>query len=253
MLISDWLTGAGGNNDVGLMMKLQAALKEVHREKEQLEKKLEEVENNNNSGGSSPQQSSDLLKLQDLEIENVKLREDMSKLRRSIADSGDNDNEAVREMADQYELLQEEHDRVKAECLQLRAVLANVQLSGKKYLDWLRQTIIITDWLTQYNTDILLVDQVHSSTSCVQQGRPRFSAAVYAEPPHNEKVILYSAYKVGDKGQCWGENRGGLLHEMFHLFGIMHTQMRRDRDEHITILRQNIQSQFSQEYDVSRY
>ena len=131
ILISDWLKGAGGNNDVGLMMKLQAALKEVHREKEQLEKKLEEVENNNNSGGSSPQQSSDLLKLQDLEIENVKLREDMSKLRRSIADSGDSDNEAVREMADQYELLQEEHDRVKAECLQLRAVLANVQLSGK--------------------------------------------------------------------------------------------------------------------------
>ena len=125
------MIGAGGNNDVGLMMKLQAALKEVHREKEQLEKKLEEVENNNNSGGSSPQQSSDLLKLQDLEIENVKLREDMSKLRRSIADSGDSDNEAVREMADQYELLQEEHDRVKAECLQLRAVLANVQLSGK--------------------------------------------------------------------------------------------------------------------------
>ena len=49
-----------GNNDVGLMMKLQAALKEVHRERDQLEKKLEEMENN---GGAS-QQSSDLLKLQ---------------------------------------------------------------------------------------------------------------------------------------------------------------------------------------------
>ena len=64
---------------------------------------------------------------------------------------------------------------------------------------------------------------------------------------------MYSAYKLADKRECWGENRGGLLHEMFHLFGIMHTQMRRDRDEHITILRQNIQSQFSQEYDVSKY
>ena len=113
--------------------------------------------------------------------------------------------------------------------------------------------ILISDWLTQYHTDLWLVDQVHSSTSCVQQGRPRFSAAVYAEPPQNEKVILYSAYKLADKRECWGENRGGLLHEMFHLFGIMHTQMRRDRDEHITILRQNIQSQFSQEYDVSKY
>ena len=94
--------------------------------------------------------------------------------------------------------------------------------------------------------------QVHSGISCVQQGKPRFSAAVYAEPPRNQKVILYSAYKLADKRECWAENRGGLLHEMFHLFGIMHTQMRSDRDEHITILRQNIQRQFSQEYDVSK-
>ena len=45
--------------------------------------------------------------------------------------------------------------------------------------------------------------------------------------------------------------RGGLLHEMFHLFGIMHTQMRKDRDEHITVLRQNIQRGVgSLEYNV---
>ena len=75
---------------------------------------------------------------------------------------------------------------------------------------------------------------------------------MYAEPPRNQKVIVYSAYKLADKRECWAENRGGLLHEMFHLFGIMHTQMRSDRDEHITILRQNIQRQFSQEYDVSK-
>ena len=49
------------NNDMGLMMKLQAALKEVHREKDQLEKKLEDMENN---GGANNQQSADLLKLQ---------------------------------------------------------------------------------------------------------------------------------------------------------------------------------------------
>merc|ERR1719499_440795 len=75
--------------------------------------------------------------------------------------------------------------------------------------------------------------QVHSGISCVQQGRPRFSAAVYSEPPLNQKVVLYSSYKLADKRECWAENRGGLLHEMFHLFGIMHTQMRADRDEHI--------------------
>ena len=92
--------------------------------------------------------------------------------------------------------------------------------------------------------------QVHSGISCVQQGRPRFSAAVYSEPPLNQKVVLYSSYKLADKRECWAENRGGLLHEMFHLFGIMHTQMRADRDQHITVLRQNIQRAFSQEYDV---
>ena len=32
--------------------------------------------------------------------------------------------------------------------------------------------------------------QVLSTTSCVQQGKPRFSAAVYAEPPTNQKVIV---------------------------------------------------------------
>ena len=34
-------SASASNNDVGLMMKLQAALKEVHREKDQLERKLE--------------------------------------------------------------------------------------------------------------------------------------------------------------------------------------------------------------------
>ena len=111
--------------DVGLMMKLQAALKEAHREKEVLEKKVEEYES------SSPrvEQSSEMLRLQELEMENVKLKEDMTRLRSAIVDS-DGDNEAVREMAEQYENIQEEYDRVKVECLQLKTVLANVQLSG---------------------------------------------------------------------------------------------------------------------------
>merc|ERR1719342_982171 len=62
------------NNDVGLMMKLQAALKEVHREKDQLEKKLEEMET-----GNGDRQSLDTLKIQDLEVDNNKLREEMKK------------------------------------------------------------------------------------------------------------------------------------------------------------------------------
>ena len=49
-----------GQPDVGLMMKLQSALKEAHREKEVLERRLEDVE------GSRSQQES--LRLQEVEV-----------------------------------------------------------------------------------------------------------------------------------------------------------------------------------------
>ena len=78
----------------------------------------------------------------------------------------------------------------------------------------------------------------------------RFSAAVYAEPPSMQKVILYSSYKLADKTECWGKARGGLLHEMMHMFGVMHTQMRADRDKYITIYKNNVQSFYRREYDV---
>jgi len=120
-----------GQPDVGLMMKLQGALKEAHREKESLERKLEEIEN---SVAGAERQSAEILKLQELEVENGKLREDMGRLRQSVANQGSEgsgENEAAREMADQFEAMQEELDRRRAECLQLKTVLANVQLSAE--------------------------------------------------------------------------------------------------------------------------
>ena len=54
-----------GQPDVGLMMKLQGALKEAHREKESLERKLEEIEN---SVAGAERQSAEILKLQELEV-----------------------------------------------------------------------------------------------------------------------------------------------------------------------------------------
>ena len=120
-------SGSSGDN-VGLMMKMQAALKEAHRDKEALERKLEEMET---GGRTGKQMSQDTLKLQDLEMENVKLREDMTRLRQHVAEnSEDGGSEAAREMVEQFEALQEELDRVKMECQQLKTILANVQLSG---------------------------------------------------------------------------------------------------------------------------
>ena len=54
-----------GQQDVGLMMKLQGALKEAHREKDALERKLEEIEN---SVAGAERQSAEILKLQELEV-----------------------------------------------------------------------------------------------------------------------------------------------------------------------------------------
>ena len=150
----------GAANDVGLMMKLQSALKEVNREKDALEKKVEELEN----GGGGSQQSVDTLKLQDLEMENQKLREEMKKIRKSIADSSDNDNEAIREMADQYETLQDELDRTKAECIQLKAVLANVQLSGSDHDQMSLQSLDnVDEVMAAYETQKKVIQQLQTS------------------------------------------------------------------------------------------
>ena len=89
-----------------------------------------------------------------------------------------------------------------------------------------------------------------TNSSCVQGGKPRFSMAVYAQPPEMKKVVMYSQSQVADRKECWAKARGGLLHEMFHMFGVMHTQMRADRDNYITINNNNIQPSYRREYEV---
>ena len=173
--------------DMGLMMKLQAALKEAHREKDALEKKLEESE----SSPRSAEQSSEMLRLQDLEMENSKLREDMVRLRNAIAD-GDGDNEAVREMAEQYENIQEEYDRVKAECLQLKTVLANVQLSGS--LESGEPSSLIPDnaddVLMAYETQKKVIQQLQAS---LNQERERAIKAERESGAELEKLRALSS------------------------------------------------------------
>ena len=71
-------------------MKLQSALKEAHREKEVLERRLEDME------GTRNQQES--LRLQEVEVENSQLRSDLDRLRQAVAGGGDEENNAVREL-----------------------------------------------------------------------------------------------------------------------------------------------------------
>ena len=34
------------------------------------------------------------------------------------------------------------------------------------------------------------------------------------------KVVLESYYQLADSDRCVAESRGGLLHELFHVFGV---------------------------------
>ena len=38
---------------------------------------------------------------------------------------------------------------------------------------------------------------------------------------------------------------------MMHMFGVMHTQMRADRDKYITVFKNNVTPFYRREYDVS--
>ena len=78
-------------------MKLQSALKEAHREKEVLERRLEDVE------GTRNQQES--LRLQEVEVENSQLRSDLDRLRQAVAGGGDEENNAVRELTGRRRIL----------------------------------------------------------------------------------------------------------------------------------------------------
>ncbi|XP_023346173.1 unconventional myosin-Va, partial [Eurytemora carolleeae] len=143
------MTVNDNNQDIGLLMKLQGALKEeqriresMEREKESLERRIDELEgrngnNNNNAVGTAAAVAQDKIKVEDLELENRKLKENIDALRRSIAQSGEGEGEeniALREIMDQYSSLEEELERRREECLQLKTVLANVQVDPASFM-----------------------------------------------------------------------------------------------------------------------
>lgn len=63
-------------------------------------------------------------RLQELEMENAKQKDDLARLRKSIADQNPENNQ-VQEFMKQFEALQDELERRREECIQLRTVLAN--------------------------------------------------------------------------------------------------------------------------------
>jgi len=60
----------------------------------------------------------------------------------------------------------------------------------------------------------------------------RFSAGVR---PEWNSVLFHSKYQFADRWWCrgWKFLSGGVIHELFHALGVMHTHKRMDRDEHV--------------------
>jgi len=68
--------------------------------------------------------------------------------------------------------------------------------------------------------------------SCSVGGSVRFSAGVKGQW---NNVLFRSRYQFADKWWCSGYKflSGGVIHELFHALGVMHTHKRKDRDDYV--------------------
>jgi len=112
--------------DVGLVLKLQQKLKDVEKERNRLQKRVEHLEKED-SPSDDAARAHDSFKLQELEMENAKLKTDLAALRRLSAEGETGGQELLK----QLEASQLELDRRREECIQLHSVLAN-QTQGLK-------------------------------------------------------------------------------------------------------------------------
>ncbi|EEB10549.1 myosin-5A, putative [Pediculus humanus corporis] len=112
--------------DVGLVLKLQQKLKDVENERDKLFLKVESLEKED-SPTEERQRTMDSIRLENLEIENEKLKSDLTVLRESLA-MGD---PGTKELLNQFRASEKELDRRRDEIVQLRTVLAT-QTKGLK-------------------------------------------------------------------------------------------------------------------------
>ena len=116
--------------DVGLVLQLQQRLKTAQKANTSLRSRVEELERE--SPTADVRRAQDMIRLQELEMENAKIKEDLKNLRRQTA----MENEAqlprsIDVMMGQFDAMSDELDRRREECIQLRTVLANTTLGGQ--------------------------------------------------------------------------------------------------------------------------
>lgn len=112
--------------DVTLVLKLQQKLKALESEKSRLAKKLEDLEAKEEESPKEQKLIKDAIRLQDLEMENSKLKNDINRLRESLAK--EDPSHKSQDLLDQFEAMQEELERRREECIQLRTILADRHL-----------------------------------------------------------------------------------------------------------------------------
>ncbi|KAK3748926.1 hypothetical protein RRG08_019460, partial [Elysia crispata] len=155
--------GGSGDVDVGLMLKLQSKIKDLERDKKKLRERLENMEEDSGRGSIVADSAFGSLRMQELQNDNDKLRREVSKLMKAIADTVDFEHssqktisEAGKEFLDQeeqvlrmteaedsiwevsaedfdqqlsafqaqFEAMTDELERRREECLHLKAMLA---------------------------------------------------------------------------------------------------------------------------------
>ena len=107
-----------------------------------------------------------LFQLPELEIENEKLKNDLKQLREALADDA-GDNGHFKEMIDQYDHLQDELERRREECIQLRTVLANSSMEEQPFSLLSRASELpeTEELFTAYETQKSVISQLQEQLS----------------------------------------------------------------------------------------
>ncbi|EFX83099.1 hypothetical protein DAPPUDRAFT_100969 [Daphnia pulex] len=103
------------SEDVGLVLKLQQRLKTVEKDKASLATRVEELERE--SPTADVRRAQDMIRLQELEMENAKIKDDLKNLRRQAAT--ENEVQLPRSLdmlMSQFDAMSDELDRRREEC-----------------------------------------------------------------------------------------------------------------------------------------
>jgi myosin-5 len=140
-----YMTANGSEMDVSLISRLNRRISLL-----QMGNSINvnnEHDNNNNADGQSEHSLSierlhqekdyELIKSQELELENQKLREDLNRLRDLVEENQSMEKDSLinKEMMDQFDALNEEVKRRREECIQLKSLLVNVHRASRPLLE----------------------------------------------------------------------------------------------------------------------